>query len=45
MRERTPFSKDLLAELPGLKLILTTGMKNRGIDIEACKERLVSPAS
>jgi len=37
MRERTPFPASLLSELPNLKLLCTTGMRNRGIDLDACK--------
>lgn len=39
MRERTPFPRALLAELPKLKLLLTSGMRNAAIDTEAAKER------
>ncbi|TID16632.1 glycerate dehydrogenase [Venturia nashicola] len=38
MRERTPFPRALLSELPDLKLLLTTGNRNASIDLEACKE-------
>jgi lactate dehydrogenase-like 2-hydroxyacid dehydrogenase len=38
MRERTPFPRALLKELPSLKLILTTGKRNASIDLEACTE-------
>lgn len=38
MRERTPFPRALLRELPNLKLLLTTGKRNASIDLEACKE-------
>lgn len=38
MRERTPFPRALLKELPSLKLLLTTGKRNASIDLEACKE-------
>lgn len=38
MRERTPFPKALLSELPDLKLLLTTGKRNASIDLLACKE-------
>lgn len=38
MRERTPFDRQLLASLPGLKLLVTTGMRNAAIDIEAASE-------
>ena len=34
MRERTPFPADLLAELPELRLLVTTGMKNAAIAID-----------
>jgi len=39
MRERTPFPRTLLAELPKLRLLLTSGMRNAAIDMEAAKER------
>ena len=39
MRERTQFPRTLLQELPNLKLLLTTAMKNASIDVAACKER------
>jgi phosphoglycerate dehydrogenase-like enzyme len=39
MRERTPIGADLIARLPNLKLIVTTGMKNASIDVEAAKAR------
>ncbi|MGE5157427.1 MAG: D-2-hydroxyacid dehydrogenase family protein [Gemmatimonas sp.] len=39
MRERTPFPRALFAELPKLKLLLTSGMRNAAIDLEAAKER------
>ncbi len=42
MRERTPIPRELVVQLPKLKLILTTGMKNRSFDMEACKERFIS---
>jgi phosphoglycerate dehydrogenase-like enzyme len=35
MRERTPFPRSLLAQLPKLKLLVTTGMRNASIDVEA----------
>ena len=38
MRERTPFSRRILEKLPNLRHISTTGMRNRGIDLEACRE-------
>ncbi len=38
MRERTPFPRSLLASLPKLKLLLTSGMRNAAIDMDAAKE-------
>lgn len=35
MRERTPFRATLLAQLPRLKLLITTGMRNASIDLTA----------
>jgi phosphoglycerate dehydrogenase-like enzyme len=35
MRERTPFRRDLLERLPNLRLLVTTGMRNAAIDVEA----------
>lgn len=41
MRERTPFPRSLLDALPRLKLLITSGMRNAAIDIEAAKQRNV----
>jgi phosphoglycerate dehydrogenase-like enzyme len=41
MRERTAFSRGLFASLPKLKLLITSGMRNAAIDMEAAKERNV----
>ncbi len=41
MRERTPFPRALFADLPKLKLLLTSGMRNAAIDMEAARERSV----
>ena len=38
MRERTPFRRDLLARLPNLRLLVTTGMRNAAIDLEAATD-------
>jgi phosphoglycerate dehydrogenase-like enzyme len=38
MRERTPFRRDLLARLPNLRLLVTTGMRNAAIDLEAARD-------
>ncbi|MFJ8740937.1 D-2-hydroxyacid dehydrogenase family protein [Embleya sp. NPDC127516] len=42
MRERTPFPAGLLARLPGLRLLVTTGMNNAAIDIEAARAQGVT---
>ena len=42
MRERTPFPRVLIEALPDLRLLITTGMVNRAIDLEAAKERKVT---
>lgn len=39
MRERTPFPSELIARLPNLKLVLTTGNRNRGLDLDAFQAR------
>lgn len=39
MRERTPLDAGLIAALPELKLIVTTGMRNASIDIAAARAR------
>lgn len=38
MRERTPFPPSLLAALPKLKLLATTGMRNLAIDMDAARQ-------
>ena len=38
MRERTEFSADVIARLPNLKLIATSGMRNAAIDLEAAEK-------
>jgi phosphoglycerate dehydrogenase-like enzyme len=42
MRERTPFRRSLLARLPNLKLLITTGMRNASFDMQALKEKGVT---
>lgn len=37
MRERTPLNR-ILAQLPNLKLIVSTGKRNASLDMNACKE-------
>ncbi|KAL2819724.1 D-isomer specific 2-hydroxyacid dehydrogenase [Aspergillus granulosus] len=39
MRERTPFKKDTLSQLPNLRLLLTTGTRNLSLDIAYLAER------
>jgi phosphoglycerate dehydrogenase-like enzyme len=39
MRERTPFTAGRLASLPNLRLLVTTGMGNAAIDMDAARER------
>ena len=39
MRERTPFGRDLLERLPNLRLLVTAGMRNAAIDVEAATQR------
>lgn len=38
MRERTRFPREVLERLPALKLLVTTGMRNKSIDVEAATE-------
>ena len=38
MRERTPFPRSLLARLPNLELLNTTGMRNASIDLDAARD-------
>ena len=38
MRERTPFPRSLLEQLPTLKLLTTTGMRNAAIDMQAATD-------
>jgi D-3-phosphoglycerate dehydrogenase len=39
MRERTPFLKPTLEQLPDLKLLITSGMRNASIDLEYAATR------
>lgn len=41
MRERTAFPRTLFAGLPKLKLLLTSGMRNAAIDLDAVKDHKV----
>lgn len=38
MRERTPFDRDLFSRLPNLKILVTTGMHNVAIDLDAAAD-------
>jgi len=39
MRERTPFPASLIARLPKLRLLVSTGMRNLAIDMQAARAR------
>ena len=39
MRERTPITKNLIKNLKKLKFIITSGSKNKAVDLEAAKEK------
>ena len=39
MRERTPITKSLIENLPKLKYIMTSGMRNKSIDLEIIKKK------
>ena len=39
MRERTPFPRSVLARLPGLRVLVATGMHHQTIDFDAARER------
>ena len=39
MRERTPMTKSLIENLPKLKYIMTSGMRNKAIDLETVKKQ------
>jgi D-3-phosphoglycerate dehydrogenase len=41
MRERTPITKNLIENLNSLKFIITSGMRNKAIDLEAAKKRKI----
>ena len=42
MRERTPFPRPLFEKLPNLKLLVTTGMRNGAIDMQAAADHGVT---
>ncbi len=41
MRERTPITKNLIDNLNKLKYVITSGSKNKAIDLEAAKKRKI----
>ncbi|WP_338708656.1 MULTISPECIES: D-2-hydroxyacid dehydrogenase family protein [Paenibacillus] len=38
MRERTPFPEKVISQLPNLKLLITSGMRNASIDLKAAEK-------
>jgi len=44
MRERTPFPADLQKQLPNLKLLLTTGVRNASLDLHFASEKGITIA-
>ena len=41
MRERTPITKNLIDNLNDLKYIITSGSRNKAIDLDAAKKRRI----
>tara|TARA_B100000575_G_scaffold271742_1_gene253291 strand:- start:395 stop:1345 length:951 start_codon:yes stop_codon:yes gene_type:complete len=41
MRERTPITKNLIENLTKLKFIITSGLRNKSIDLETAKKRKI----
>ena len=41
MRERTPITKNLIDNLDNLKFVITSGLRNKSIDLDAAKKRNV----
>ena len=41
MRERTPMTKNLIDNLSKLKFIITSGLRNKSIDLESAKKRKI----
>ena len=39
MRERTPITKNLINNLSSLKFVITSGLRNKSIDLDAAKKR------
>jgi phosphoglycerate dehydrogenase-like enzyme len=42
MRERTPMTKSLIENLPKLKYIMTSGMRNKSIDLDIAKKKNIT---
>ena len=42
MRERTRMGADVLSQLPGLALVITTGMRNASLDVDHLRDRGVT---
>ena len=42
MRERTKFPREVLEQLPDLRLVITTGMGNASLDVSSLREREVT---
>jgi phosphoglycerate dehydrogenase-like enzyme len=42
MRERTPMTRSLIESLPKLKYIMTSGMRNKSIDLEITKKKNIT---
>ena len=42
MRERTPITKNLINNLNDLKFVITSGLRNKSIDLEAAKKRKIT---
>lgn len=42
MRERTPLTAERLERLPNLRLLVTTGMRNSSIDLDAARSRNIT---
>ena len=42
MRERTPITKNIINSLPNLKYLMTSGMRNNAIDLEAAKQKKIA---
>ena len=41
MRERTPITKNLIENLTNLKFIITSGLRNKSIDLDAARKRKI----